>query len=373
MKIPAAVLSDMTHQPPFAASQPLEVTDVELAPPGPGELLVEVKAAGLCHSDLSVINGSRPRPLPMVLGHEAAGEVLEIGDGVHTAVPGDHVVLSFVPSCGLCRQCVAGRPVLCEPAAKANGAGTLLSGQRKLSRDGGSINHHLGVSGFATHTVVAQESVVRVPTDLPFDEAALFGCALLTGVGAVVNTADVRPGETVAVFGIGGIGLAMIMGARAAGASRIVAVDRSPDKLADARGAGATDTVRFESGAAEHVQDLTDGGVDVALEAAGITDVLAEAYQATSSGGRTVTAGLPDPNDRLPLSPVQLVGQGRTLKGSYMGSVWPRRDIPRFIAMYQAGLLPIKDLLSGYLTLDEVNAGFDHLADGSTLRQILLP
>ncbi len=373
MQIRAAVLSDMTHTSPYSVSMPLEVGDVELAPPGAGEVLVAIESAGLCHSDLSVINGSRPRPMPMLLGHEAAGRVLETGSGVHTAAKGDHVVFSFVPSCGLCPPCVSGRPVLCQPAAAASGAGTLLSGDRRLSQGGSYVNHHLGVSGFASHAVMAQESVIVIDRELPFDKAALFGCALLTGVGAVVNTAEVRPGETVAVFGIGGIGLSMVMGARAAGASRIVAVDRSDAKLADAARVGATDTVRFEAGVASQIQELTRGGVEVALEAAGVTQVLSEAYQSTKSGGRTVTVGLPDPSEQIALSPVQLVGQERTLKGSYMGSVWPRRDIPRFIAMYQSGLLPIDALLSGSLELEEVNAGFDRLAAGEALRLILHP
>ncbi len=371
MKVTAALLEQMSEPEPYADSKPLHVIEVDLDPPGPGEVVVELKAAGLCHSDLSVINGSRPRPVPMVLGHEAAGVVVEVSDGVHAATVGDHVVFSFVPSCGLCDHCVHGRFVLCEPAAKANGAGTLLTGERRLHLDAKDLNHHLGVSGFATHAVVAQESVVVIDPDLPFNEAALFGCAVLTGVGAVINTGAVIPGESVGVFGIGGIGLSMIMGARAAGATQIVAVDRPEKKLADAKKAGATDTVLLDDDAVKNVQDLTHGGVDCALEAAGVVSVFEAAYEATTSGGRTVTVGLPDPKDTMPLAPVGLVGQERTLKGSYMGSVWPRRDIPRFIEMYQAGLLPIKELISAECALEDVNTGFDNLSAEKVLRQIL--
>src|SRR5690349_9054695 len=191
--------------PPYAQSQPLVIEELTLAPPGAGEVLVRIQAAGLCHSDLSVINGDRPRPTPMALGHEAAAVVEELGPGVDDLAVGDHVVLVFVPSCGHCLPCAEGRPALCEPGAVANGAGTLLSGARRLHCDGADVNHHLGVSGFATHCVVSRRSVVKVDPELPLDEAALFGCAVLTGVGAVVNTGRMMPGQTAAVIGLGGV------------------------------------------------------------------------------------------------------------------------------------------------------------------------
>src|SRR6478672_2185286 len=218
MEIKAAVLDAMGAESPYAASKPLTIETLQLDPPGRGEVLVRIKAAGLCHSDLSVINGDRPRPMPMVLGHEAAGLVEEVGDGVDGLAQGDHVVLVFMPSCGHCLPCATGRPALCEPGAKANGAGTLLRGERRLAFSCEPVNHHIGVSAFADHAVVAQESCVRVPKSLLFEQAALFGCAVLTGVGAVANTARIPPGSSVAVAGLGGVGLSAVLGAVVAGA-----------------------------------------------------------------------------------------------------------------------------------------------------------
>src|SRR4051795_13222536 len=210
MKVRGAVLREMGQPAPYAESRPLAIEELELDPPGPGELLVRVRAAGLCHSDLSVIDGSRPRVMPMVLGHEAAGEGVETGPETPGFAPGDHVVLAFVPSCGHCLPCLSGRAALCEPGAAANTAGTLLSGERRWN---GDFNHHLGVSAFADHIVVSSQSAVKVDADLPFEVAALFGCAVLTGVGAATNSAQIGPDDRVAIFGLGGVGLAALLGA----------------------------------------------------------------------------------------------------------------------------------------------------------------
>src|SRR3954462_1788253 len=238
MKMRAAVLDKMGSAPPYAVSKPLTIATVDLAPPGYGEVLLKIAAAGLCHSDLSVINGDRPRPMPMALGHEAAGIVEELGEGVTDLQVGDHVVVVFVPSCGHCAPCAEGRPALCEPGAAANGAGTLLSGARRLSREAEPLNHHLGCSVFAEYATVSRHSVVKIDPTVPLDEAALFGCAVLTGVGAVVNTARVQVGASVAVIGLGGVGLAALIGAAAAGARQIIAVDLSDEKLSQARELG---------------------------------------------------------------------------------------------------------------------------------------
>jgi alcohol dehydrogenase len=225
MKVRAAVLREIGRPAPYADSRPLTIEQVELDPPGPGEVRVHIRAAGLCHSDLSVIDGNRPRPMPMVLGHEAAGVVEAIGPGVTGLACGDHVVAAFVPSCGHCKSCATGRPALCEPGFRANSAGTLLSGERRLHDAGGDVHHHLGVSGFAQHAVLAANSLVRVPQDLPFAEAALFGCAVITGVGAVVNTAAMPQGASAAVVGLGGVGLAALLAARMLDAEHLVAID----------------------------------------------------------------------------------------------------------------------------------------------------
>lgn len=370
----AAVLRTMGAPAPYAHSRPLAIETVRLQPPGRGEVRVRVRAAGLCHSDLSVIDGSRPRPMPMLLGHEATGEVVELGDGVSGLRVGDQVVFSFVPMCGHCGPCACGRPVLCEPGAAANAAGTLLDGDVRL-RDAhdAPLHHHLGVSGFAEYAVVSERSAVRIDPDLPPSIAALFGCAVMTGVGAVVNTAGVRPGESVAVFGLGGVGLSAVLGAAACSAWPLVAVDVVPEKLALARELGASHCIDAREGdVAAQVREATGGGVDHALETAGSERVLAAAYAATRRGGCTITVGLPAPDRMFSVPAVGLVAEERTVKGSYMGSAVPRRDIPRYVALHRAGRLPVERLLTHTLALDDINAGFDRLARGEAIRQVVL-
>lgn len=373
MQVRAAVLRETGAKAPYAESKPLKIETLDLDPPGPGELLVQVKAAGLCHSDLSVINGSRPRPTPMALGHEAAGVVKEIGAGVTRFSVGDHVVLVFVPSCGHCVPCAEGRPALCEPGAAANVAGTLVSGERRLHVDDGDVHHHLGVSAFADHAVVSETSCVKVDSSLTFEEAALFGCAVITGVGAVLNTAKVTPGSRVAVIGLGGVGLNSLLGAVLAGAKQIVAVDLRDDKLDLARQLGATDAVNAsDKNAVAAIKDLTNGGVDYAFEMAGSVPALELAWAITARGGETITAGLPHPDKRMNLPPVQLVAEERSLKGSYLGSCVPVRDIPTYIDLYKEGKLPVDRLMSDRIELDDINAAFDRLAAGETVRQVIV-
>ncbi len=374
MKTVAVVLEDMGRPAPYAKSKPLQLEDLELTPPDECEVLVEIVAAGLCHSDLSVINGSRPRVMPMVLGHEAAGIVREVGPGVRDFQPDDHVVFSYVPVCGRCTCCQSGRAALCERGAVANTEGSLLSGKRHFSRSNGQeLHHHLGVSAFSQYTVAAEESLVKISKSLPLDKAALFGCAVMTGVGAVVNTAKIQAGQSVAVFGMGGVGLSSIMGARASGAFPIVAVDLLDAKLALAKKAGATHAVNAsDHDAVEAVKNITGGGASVTFEAVGSEVVLAQAYAATARGGKTVCMGLPHPSKMLSIPAVSLVAEERTILGSYMGSSVPRRDIPRFIDMYEAGLLPVDLLQSSTLKLSDINAAFDDLAAGTVARQTVL-
>ncbi|MGZ5650737.1 MAG: zinc-dependent alcohol dehydrogenase family protein [Usitatibacter sp.] len=372
MKIRAAVLNAMGAAMPYAKSKPLTIEELELRPPGPGEVLVRMGAAGLCHSDLSVINGDRPRPTPMALGHEAAGVIEELGAGVSDLKKGDHVVLVFIPSCGHCNPCAEGRPALCEPGAAANTAGTLLTGERRLFKDGKPINHHMGCSAFAEAAVVSRHSIVKVDPDLPLEEAELFGCAVLTGVGAVVNTAQVRVGSTVAVVGLGGVGLASVLGAVAAGARAIVAVDLSDDKLALARKLGATHTFNAaDADVVEKVKQATRGGVDYAIEMAGSVRAFDTAYRITRRGGTTVTAGLPPPTATWAMPSTNLVAEERTIKGSYIGTCVPSRDLPRYIDLYMQGKLPVDKLMSGKLKLEQINEGFDLLHEGKAVRQVL--
>jgi alcohol dehydrogenase len=364
---------------PFAESRPLAIENLELQGPGPGEVLVRIKAAGLCHSDLSVIDGNRPRPMPMALGHEAAGIVEEIGraagdaEGFDLAV-GDHVVCVFVPSCGHCTPCAEGRPALCEPGAVANAAGTLLAGSSRLHRsDGTSVHHHLGVSAFSEYVTVSRRSLVRIGPELPLVDAALFGCAVLTGVGAVVNTARVPVGASVAVIGLGGVGLSSLLGAIAAGAREVIAIDLSDDKLAFASELGATSTFNArDPECVAQIRSATNGGVEYAFELAGSVPALDLAYTITRRGGTTVTAGLPAPDARLGLPPVSLVAEERTLKGSYIGTAVPSRDIPRYIELYRRGRLPVDRLLTGTLALDDINVAFDRLRSGRAVRQVIV-
>lgn len=372
MQTRAAVLRASGAPRPYAESRPLAIETVTLDPPGPGEVLVRIEAAGLCHSDLSVINGDRPRPLPMALGHEAAGVVEALGPGVDDLNPGDRVVMVFMPSCGWCGPCAEGRPALCEPGAASNGQGELLAGGRRLAAEDGPLNHHLGCSAFAEHAVVSRRSLVKVDPALKPEEAALFGCAVLTGVGAVVNTAGLRAGQSAVVVGLGGVGLASVLGALACGAQPLIAVDLSEDKLALARTLGPVHTVNAgDADAVDQVRALTGGGADVVFEMAGSIRALEAAWRMTRRGGTTVTAGLPPPDAALAVNVVSLVGEERTLKGSYIGTCVPSRDLPRYVALFRQGRLPVDRLLTGVIGLDQINEGFDALADGRAVRQVV--
>lgn len=373
MKTRAAVLHELNQPAPFADSKPLKIEEIDLDAPGPGEVLVKMTAAGLCHSDLSVITGVRPRPVPMALGHEASGTVMQVGDGVSDLKPGDRVVLVFVPSCGHCLPCMEGRPALCEPGAEANGKGTLLSGDRRLHLGAQYVNHHVGVSAFAEHAVVSRRSCVKIEQDIDPVEAALFGCAVLTGVGAVVNTAKLQPGQSAAVVGLGGVGMCALLGAVASGATEVVAIDLNDSKLEMAKKLGATHVVNArDPDAIAKVKEATRGGVDFAFEMAGVVPAMELSYRVTKRGGTTVTASLPHPQHNWPLQQVSLVAEERTVKGSYIGSCVPARDVPRYIGLYLAGKLPINKLLGERLKLDDINRGFDKLDAGESMRDLVV-
>ena len=373
MNTKAAILHQMELERPYSVSNPLKIEDVTLDDPGFNEVVVKIKAAGLCHSDLSVIDGNRPRPLPMALGHEASGVVVELGEGVDKLSVGDHVVFAFLPSCGSCSYCNTGRAALCEPGAEANGKGTLLGGHKRIHNEGNYYHHHLGVSGFAEFAVASVDSLVKIDQEIPFEIAALFGCAIMTGVGAVVNTAQLKFGENILIVGLGGVGLSAILGAKAAGASNIIAADLNPQKRAIGKQLGAHYTIdSSKKNALQFLKDLSGGGVDVALEFAGAISALEFAFHATKRGGTTVTAALPHPDAKLEISPVTLVGQEKSLKGSYLGSCIPSRDIPSYIELYKTGRLDVEKLISHRIKLEDINDGFERLAQGDALRQIIL-
>lgn len=372
MKIRSAILRSSGVEQPYAKSKPIHIEEIELDAPQEGEVLIQIKAASLCHSDLSVINGSRPRPLPMALGHEAAGIVKEVGPGVMNFQPGDQVVCVFVPSCGHCIPCAEGRPALCEPGAKANGEGTLIGGGVRLHAGDEKIGHHVGVSAFSEYAVVSQNTLVKVNEDLSFEKLALFGCAVITGVGAVVNTAKVQLGSTVAVIGLGGIGLSALLGAIAAGAREVIAIDINDKKLEQAKSLGATAVFNSkEADVIDQVKAYTSGGVDYAFETAGVVQAMDVAYGVTKRGGTTTTTGLPHPQHQFSFPYVTLTAEEKTLKGSYVGSCVPLRDIPNYIQMMKTGKLPVDKLLSNIISLDEINEGFDLLATGDNSRIII--
>ena len=374
MKMQAAILRVQGLARPYADSRPLSVEEVDLDPPGPGEVLYKVVGAGLCHSDLSTIENLRPRRMPTIPGHEAAGIVEAVGPGVTAFKPGDHVISVFVSSCGDCRYCARARPNLCTSAFASRAEGTLVSGARRLHIGGEDINHYSGLSVFAQYAVVSETALIVIPDDVPLEDAAVFGCAVVTGVGAVLNTAQVPPGGQMAVVGLGGVGMCALMGGVVAGAERIVAVDLNPQKLELARELGATDC--FLAGApdaAAAIREATGGGLDYVIETAGAIAAMSMAYAIIARGGMVVSAGLPAITSQFSYAHSVLVSEEKSIRGSYMGSCVPKRDIPRFIALYKRGKLPVQKLRSGFITFDQINEGFDQLAEGTVLRQILQP
>jgi Zn-dependent alcohol dehydrogenase len=366
MKIQGAILERLGAERPYAQSHPLTVEDIELDGPGPGEILIRIEVAGVCHSDLSVVNGSRVRPVPMLLGHEAAGIVEAVGEGVDDLDIGGRVVLTFLPRCGECTECLKGGIAPCEQGSASNGAGTLLSGSTHLSRHGENIHHHLGVSGFATHAVVDRRSVVPVDADVPARVAALLGCAVLTGGGAVINAGKVQAGETLVIVGLGGVGMAALLTGLALDDVRVIAIDSSPEKLERALELGAH--------AAYLPEEAAHAGIhaDVVVEAVGKARAFESALALTGPGGRLVTVGLPSADDLATVSPLSLVATGRTIIGSYLGTSIPSRDIPYFVQLWKSGRLPVEQLISKEITLDRINEAMDELANGTVVRQLII-
>ncbi|MHA3023343.1 Zn-dependent alcohol dehydrogenase [Mycobacterium sp. BMJ-28] len=354
---------------------PVRTVDVELAPPGPGEVEVAIAGAGVCHSDLHVVKGEWDVPAPVVLGHEGSGVVTAVGAGVTGLEIGDHVVLSWVPGCGSCRQCELGRPWQCEVAATVVAAGgVLFDGTSRWTRDGATVHHYLGVSSFAERVVVPASGAVRIRKDAPLDVVALVGCAVATGVGAVRNTAAVEPGATVAVIGCGGVGLSCIQGARLAKAARIVAVDIDADKLELARRLGATDVI--DSSATDAVaalKALVPEGLDYIFDAIGKIVTTEQAIAALGLGGAAVIVGLPPTGSTARFDPLTLAEANQRILGSNYGSVDPQRDIPALVDEYMNGDLDLDSLVSGRRPLDAAQDALDDLAGGGALRTLLVP
>jgi Zn-dependent alcohol dehydrogenase len=351
----------------------LEVVEVELAPPGDGEVLVRLHASGVCHSDLNAIDGTAATRCPAVLGHEGAGVVEAVGPGVELPA-GTHVALSWMPSCGRCEECRRGLPHLCRTAWSAMGHGGLLDGTSRISRGGEPVYHYSLLSTFAEWAVVPERSCIPVPDDVPFEIAGLVGCAITTGIGAVWNTAGVRPGDRVAVIGCGGVGLSALLGAVAAGAEPIVAVDVAPEKLATAASLGATDTVAWAGSpedTAERVRDVTGGGVDYAIEATGRPEAARAAFLSTRARGAAVLIGIPRADAEISLPALSIPRNERRVLGSIYGSSRPERDFPAILALYRRGRLPLDQLVSHRLPLEQVTEGFRLMTGGTAIRVVL--
>ena len=374
MKMKAAILRTTSAQRPFSVSKPLSIEEVELDPPKRGEVLIKVKAVGLCHSDLVAITGERAKPMPIVIGHEAAGIVEEIGQDVQGFAVGDHVVPSYVASCGRCEMCSVGRPALCEPATIANANAVLKDGTTRLRQGSTRIHHHSGVAGFAEYSVIPEEALVKIDKSVPFEHAALFGCGVVTGVGSVINTAQAKPGQFIAVVGLGGVGLSAVLAALAIGSGKVLALDLSEEKLAFARELGVHHALTAgDADVQAQIAALTGGGVHIAIETAGSNRALQMAYDITRRGGTTVTAGMPGPEAEITLSHLKIAAEERSIKGSYMGSCVAKRDIPRYLNMFQNGSLPVDKLMSRLIGFDDLNAAMDRLADAKTVREVLIP
>jgi S-(hydroxymethyl)glutathione dehydrogenase / alcohol dehydrogenase len=353
----------------YEFNAPLVVEELELDPPKAGEVLVRLAASGVCHSDLHVVQGIHPTELPVVLGHEGAGIVEEVGPDVVALTPGDHVLLSWLPYCGRCRQCARGTPNRCENVAWYDA--TMEDGTCRFHRDGQRI-HHYNTSSFAERSVVPARTAIRVDPDLPLTELALLGCAVMTGVGAVLNTARVRPGDTVAVVGCGGVGLNVVQGARIAGATAIVGVDVVGAKLELARELGATHAVDAGSdNPVEAVLEIVPGGVDHAFEALGRPATIETALRLTGRGGEAILIGMAPPAARIPLDALTLTVEERCVRGSWYGSCVPLRDFPLLVELYRDGRLRLDPLIAT-CSLDEVNDAFHRMEAGERARSVIV-
>jgi alcohol dehydrogenase len=361
VRITGAVLETLGAPTPFSESRPLVVRELELDEPGRNEIVVRIEAAGICHSDLSVVTGVRPRPVPMLLGHEAAGIVETLGHDVNDLTVGQRVIMSFLPRCEHCGACATEGKTPCELGSVANAEGRLFDGSWRIHDGGQIINHHLGVSAFANYAVVDRRSVVPVASDVPAQVAALMGCAVLTGGGAVINAGRVQSGETLLVVGLGGVGMAALLVGLAHEGVRVIGVDANAEKLVLAKELGAHD--------AYSPREALELGVkaDVVVEAVGRSVAFESAVAMTAPGGRTVVVGLPAPNDLASFSPLRLVAEGRSVIGSV-----PARDIPIFVEMWRAGHLPVERLVSSLIDLNDINAAFDALERGDALRQVIV-
>ena len=358
----------------FEAGKPLSIETVQLQGPRAGELLVEVKATGLCHTDAYTLSGADPEGLfPAIMGHEGAGVVVEVGAGVTSVAPGDHVIPLYTPECRQCKFCLSGKTNLCGTIRETQGRGVMPDGSSRFSLGGETLFHYMGTSTFANHTVLPEIAVAKIRKDAPFDKVCYVGCGVTTGLGAVMNTAKVEPGSHVAVFGLGGIGLNVVQGARIAGADRIIGVDLNPGKRALAEQFGMTDFINPKDGdPVAAIIDLTDGGVDYSFECIGNVEVMRQALECCHKGwGESVIIGVAGAGQEISTRPFQLV-TGRVWRGTAFGGAKGRTDVPRIVDWYMDGKINIDDLITHTLPLADINQGFDLMHKGESIRAVVV-
>jgi len=354
---------------------PLEITTVDLEGPRAGEVLVEIKATGVCHTDAYTLSGRDPEGLfPSILGHEGAGVVVDLGPGVTTLKKGDHVIPLYIPECRNCPACLSGRTNLCTAIRETQGKGLMPDGTSRFSQSGRMIHHYMGTSTFANYTVVPEIALAKVRDDAPFDKICYIGCGVTTGIGAVINTAKVQPGDRVVVFGVGGIGLNVIQGARMAGAAMIVAIDLNPAREPIARKFGATHFVNpseVEGDLVPFIVDLTKGGADFSFECVGNVKLMRQALECCHRGwGTSVIIGVAGAGEEISTRPFQLV-TGRTWKGTAFGGARGRRDVPKIVDWYMDGRINIDDLITHTMPLERINEAFDLMHAGKSIRSVV--
>ncbi|MDR6787521.1 S-(hydroxymethyl)glutathione dehydrogenase/alcohol dehydrogenase [Sphingomonas sp. BE138] len=359
----------------FEAKKPLEIVELDLEGPKAGEVLVEIMATGICHTDAYTLDGLDSEGLfPSVLGHEGCGIVREVGAGVTSVVPGDHVIPLYTPECRQCKSCLSGKTNLCTAIRATQGKGLMPDGTTRFSYKGQPIYHYMGCSTFSNFTVLPEIAVAKIRPDAPFDTSCYIGCGVTTGVGAVVNTAKVEVGATVIVFGLGGIGLNVIQGAKLAGAARIVGVDINPDREAWGRQFGMTDFVnpRHVGDVVQHLIALTDGGGDYTFDCTGNTVVMRQALESAHRGwGESIVIGVAEAGKEIATRPFQLV-TGRVWKGTAFGGARGRTDVPKIVDWYMNGMIQIDPMITHRLTLDEINKGFDLMHAGESIRSVVV-
>ena len=361
----------------WKAGQPLTIETAELQGPLPGEVLVEIMATGICHTDAYTLSGKDPEGLfPAILGHEGAGIVREVGKGVTMVEVGDHVIPLYIPECGTCKTCLSGKSNLCTAIRETQGAGVMPDGTSRFKVNGEEVKHYMGCSTFSNFTVLPEIAVAKVRKDAPFEKICYIGCGVTTGLGAVMNTAKMEPGSNVAVFGLGGIGLNVIQGARMAGANEIIGVDVNPARQAIATTFGMTKFINAAEVGADHVVaavvDATDGGADYSFDCTGNTDVMRQALECCHRGwGTSVIIGVAEAGKEIATRPFQLV-TGRTWKGTAFGGARGRSDVPQIVDWYMDGKVNIDDLITHVMPLDEINTAFDLMHDGKSIRSVVM-